>query len=100
MHGKGADGPGGGLVILQPGHLGNARQTEEFGAAALHIAQVIGVIDHARKVGVFVIDADGQDMGLAVEMAQTLQLCHAAARRWRRKVSTGFPLYWASWAGR
>ncbi len=60
-----AQAVGSSLVELR--HLGNARQAEEFGAAALHVAQIIGVIDHARKVGVLVIDAERQDMDLAVE---------------------------------
>ena len=80
----GTDRPGGRLFVLKPRHLGDARQAEELGAPALHVAQVIGVIDHARKIGVFVIDADGKDMDLAFQPPQTLQLCHATASCGRR----------------
>src|ERR1700737_1573354 len=38
--------------------LFSAHQPQMIGPSALHEAQVIGVIDDAGKIGVFVIDAD------------------------------------------
>lgn len=32
----------------------------EFGAAALHVAQVVRIVDDITAVGVFVVDADGE----------------------------------------
>src|SRR5438105_3383536 len=36
--------------------------SEEFGASALHEAQIAGVIDEAGKIGVLVINPDGENM--------------------------------------
>jgi hypothetical protein len=43
----------------------DAEQPDEVGPAALAELQVVGVIDVAGEIGVLVIDADRQDMGLA-----------------------------------
>src|SRR5215469_5459045 len=50
------DGPGRGILCLQLGHAFDPSQPEKFCARALHIAEVIGVVDHARQIGVLVVD--------------------------------------------
>ena len=61
------DRPGRRLGAGKIGHLGDACQAEEFGAAPFHETQVICVVDHAGQIRIFVIDPDGQDMRLAFQ---------------------------------
>src|SRR5262249_49487984 len=68
-------GPRDGLRIIEP-RQPHARFAEELGAAALHVAQIVGVIDDAGQIGVFVVDAQRQDMRLALEAAETRGLTH------------------------
>ena len=73
--------------------LHDAGGAEEFRAPALHEAQIIGVIDDAGEIGVFVIDADRQDMHLAVECARSpsfisgMACVFVASRLWRGRCS-------------
>src|SRR6185437_16964716 len=39
-----------------------ANEPQIVGAAALHVAKVVGVIDDAGEVGVLIVDADGEEM--------------------------------------
>ena len=63
----------------KPGRLGlcfgkqrmllGAHQPQMIGAAALHEAQIVGVIDDAGKIGVLVIDADLHVMAAVADLA-------------------------------
>ena len=44
-------------------------QTQIIGAPALHVAQIIGVIDDAGEVGVLVIDAHGKEVAAVADFA-------------------------------
>ena len=61
--------------------LVGAEQAQIVGAAALHEAQIAGVIDDAGKVGVFVIDPDGLVVPPAVDFAVE-RGAHRHGTRW------------------
>ena len=48
----------------------NARQTQEIRPTALGKTQIVGVIDDAREIRVFVVDPNRQTMRLAVDPAR------------------------------
>ena len=48
----------------------NSSQAQTIGAAALAIAQIIGVIDEAGKIRVLIIDPHRQNMDRALEAAR------------------------------
>jgi len=60
--------------------VGEPRFAAEIRAADLEPDDVVGVIDHAREIGVLVIDADRQDVHLAVEPPKACGLSHISDR--------------------
>ena len=50
-------------LAAERGLLVNSQIAQQFRAPALHEPQIGGVIDHAGKIGVLVIDANGEGMG-------------------------------------
>ena len=65
-------------VCLEQRAMVGADQAQIIGASALHVAQIIGVIDDAGEIGVFVIDADGHRV-TAVAHSPSRSGSHAAA---------------------
>ena len=57
------------LGLLEQRAMIGAEQAQMIGAAALHEAQIVGMIDDAGEVGVLVIDAHRHDMTAVAEFA-------------------------------
>src|SRR5262249_3314847 len=57
-----------GDLLEQPALVG-AEQAQEVGAAALHEAQIVGVIDDAGEIGVLVVDAHRHDVAAVADLA-------------------------------
>ena len=63
-----------------------ADEPQIIGAAALHVAQIIGVIDDAGEVGVLVIDAHGEHMAAVADFAVERNAGHASYLHGTRSV--------------
>ena len=55
-----------------------ADQPQVIGAPALHVAQIIGVIDDAGEVGIFVVDAHGKKVSPVADLAIERNADHGA----------------------
>src|SRR5207244_6182441 len=58
-----------GACLFEQRAMSGADEAQMIGAAALHEAQIGGVIDDSGKVGVLVIDANGHDMTAIAQLA-------------------------------